>query len=72
MLTTPVDEDAFPNQGIHERLEIAEGYFGTDDIQCGVMKEALEADTKTLDKLKVERCTVVLSQSECVSSQKDG
>jgi hypothetical protein len=71
-LTTPVDEDAFLHQGIHERLEIAEkmgDYFG--EAQLGMMKSVVEADIKTLDKFKAES-TVALSQPEMVSSWEDG
>ncbi|KAF8817085.1 hypothetical protein BYT27DRAFT_7333009 [Phlegmacium glaucopus] len=66
-LATPVDEDAFFHQGIHERLDIAEkigSYFDTNEIQLGKVKSVLEVDTKAADEFKVERCTVSLSQSE--------
>jgi hypothetical protein len=63
-LTTPVDENALFRQGIHERLDIAEemgGYFGTDEVQLGMVKSVVEAD------IKVER-TVAVNQPEIVSS----
>jgi hypothetical protein len=74
-LTTPVDEDSFFHQGIHERLDTADkmgGYFGSDEVQLGMVKSVIEVDIKALDEVKVETCTVTFSQSESVSSQEDG
>lgn len=75
-MTTPVDEDAFFHQGIHERFDIAEkmgGYFGTDEVQRDVVKSAaVEADMQTLDEFEVEKCMVALGQPENVSSWEDG
>ena len=45
------------------------GYFGTDEVHLGTVKEA---DIKPLDKFAVERCMVALSQPEIVSSWEDG
>ena len=73
-MATPVDEDAFTHKGIHELLDIAEGksdYFGTGEVQLGMEKSEsmLEVGIKPLDEfIKVEKCTVALSQPENVSS----
>jgi hypothetical protein len=54
-------------------LDIAEkngDYFGTDEVQLDMEKteSMLEVGIKPLDEFKVEKCAVVLSRPEYVSS----